>query len=138
MAGIADAGSGKRFLVDRRRHDRRRFPAADKVDRVLDRPRRSGAGTRVDVADRGGEQVGRKSADLEHRDATARQPRDVRGVLDRRHRKQPAGHRRGAPHDGDVTDHERTARLGGAEPRGDNLGADAACVAHRQGKRAAR
>ena len=66
-----------------------------------------------------------------------RQRRRVGGALDPRHGQQAAGEPGGAPHHGDVADDEGAARLGGgrAEPGGDDLRADAAGVAHRQGER---
>jgi len=56
------------------------------------------------------------------------------GRVDARDRQQPARERGRSTHHGDVADDECAARVGRAEPGGDDLRADAAGVAHRQGQ----
>jgi len=135
MARVANARRGERLLVDRRGDDRRRFAAADERDRALDRACRRFASARVDAADRRGEQVGGDAADLQDRNAARRQRRDVGRSVDRNNRQHAAGRSRGAPQHADIPDDERVASIVGAEPFGDDLGADAARIAHRDGER---
>jgi hypothetical protein len=137
VAGVADAGGSERFLVDRRRDQRRGRAGSDDGDRLLDAARRGRAGARVDAAERRLDQVGREAVGLQHRNASGRQRRRVVGRVDPCHRKQAAGEGGGAAHHRDVADDEGAARVGRAEPGGDDLRTDAAGVAHRQRERPA-
>ena len=139
VAGIADAGGGERFLVDRRR-DERRGLAALRPGRPPARcsapPRRRRARRRGRAARRSGRAAGRRPAAPGCSPAAAPPRRRARRSAP------PAAGRRSSAAARRITATSPTtnaaAGVGRAEPGGDDLRADAAGVAHRQRERPAR
>ena len=142
VAGEIDAGRGKCLLVDRRGDDRRHVARHRGLRRSADAGRRRRAGACIDLAERRSKQIGGQAARLQHRDATARAGERLGRMRDQRDRQQAAGERRGPPHDAEIAEHEGAcgyvidiACRGSAKDLGDDFGADAAGIAHRQGQR---
>jgi len=134
VARVRDAGRSQRPLVDRRRDDGRDPAIHRQVHRLLDAASGGRTGARTHAADRGVDQARGDAGCLQHADAVGRQRRRIARLLDRGHGQHAAGERGGSSHHRDVTDHE-TAFSATAKQRRDDLRADAARVAHRDGDR---
>ena len=136
MPRVADAGRGERFLVDRRSDDGCHRAAASERRRDFDAGRGGGPRMRVDASRRKSIEITRQAGRHEHRDAPRRHFEGLLGAVYRCDGQHACGPSGGAPQHRQVTDHEATScAFGIAKQLRDDLGTDAADIAHRDGNR---
>ena len=141
MAWKMDACSGQRLLVDRRGDDRRHLAAQCQRRGGLDAQGGGAACGGLHPAHRQVSQNGRvarsaiaQARRLPHRDAIGRCVQRIGRGFEAQHRQQQAALQRRAPHHRHVTDHQRCPGGASRDGASNDLGADAAGVAHRQGQ----
>ncbi len=113
----------------------RHFVVARPGDRLADAGRGCQAGAGIHAAQRRIRQVRRQVPRTQHGEATGRDGGELARVGDHRYGQHCTRQRRGAAHDLHVA-HDKPARHGAlAKRHRDDLGADAAGIAHRDGER---